>query len=538
MPHPDECELYYVERDTLFSYHKASEVFLQRIMSLYVSSHYKNSPNDLLLMSDAPAHQIFALLGPVNASQNALPDVLCVVQVALEGAISKKSAMTSLSQGVLPHGDLIPWTIGQQYQDPDFPGLSGARVVRIATHPELTRGGYGSAALKQLTQYFQGQLSGLDEGEGGTGATPTRKPSATPNGAGLLAERIKPRTGLPPLLVSLADRPPERLHYLGVSFGITLQLYKFWSRAGYCPVYVRQTANETTGEHTCVMLRPLESEDVEGTGWLQPFVADFKSRFRSLLGAAFREFDPSLALVVLDPKLSFTDEQRESALQGDGSVAKSAGELFTPYDLKRLQAYSSNLVDHHLVLDLVPSLAHAFFAERLPANLSYIQAAILLMLGLQQRGIDSIQKHLDLPSNQILALFNKAVRKVHAHIKQVKIAAVDRALPTAKQVDFQAHERDLDEDLEEAAEEVKQQMQERLNADSLQKYAISDAADFQSVLQSKAPPTSGLVSLKTDGKSQPAADMMYKKDKKGKKGGKSLGNGKKSSTPSKKRKAT
>lgn len=23
MPHPDECELYYVERDTLFSYHKA-----------------------------------------------------------------------------------------------------------------------------------------------------------------------------------------------------------------------------------------------------------------------------------------------------------------------------------------------------------------------------------------------------------------------------------------------------------------------------------------------------------------------------------
>lgn len=44
-------------------------MFLQRIMSLYVSSHYKNSPNDLLLMSDAPAHQIFALLGPVNASQ-------------------------------------------------------------------------------------------------------------------------------------------------------------------------------------------------------------------------------------------------------------------------------------------------------------------------------------------------------------------------------------------------------------------------------------------------------------------------------------
>lgn len=29
LPHPSECQLYYVNRDTLFSYHKASEVFLQ-----------------------------------------------------------------------------------------------------------------------------------------------------------------------------------------------------------------------------------------------------------------------------------------------------------------------------------------------------------------------------------------------------------------------------------------------------------------------------------------------------------------------------
>ncbi len=41
-------------------------------------------------------------------------------------------------------GDLIPWTIGQQYQDPEFPSLSGARIVRIAVHPELPRAGYGS----------------------------------------------------------------------------------------------------------------------------------------------------------------------------------------------------------------------------------------------------------------------------------------------------------------------------------------------------------------------------------------------------------
>nr|KAF6438357.1 N-acetyltransferase 10 [Molossus molossus] len=40
-PLPEACELYYVNRDTLFCYHKASEVFLQRLMALYVASHYK-----------------------------------------------------------------------------------------------------------------------------------------------------------------------------------------------------------------------------------------------------------------------------------------------------------------------------------------------------------------------------------------------------------------------------------------------------------------------------------------------------------------
>lgn len=29
LPHPQECQLYYVNRDALFSYHKESEMFLQ-----------------------------------------------------------------------------------------------------------------------------------------------------------------------------------------------------------------------------------------------------------------------------------------------------------------------------------------------------------------------------------------------------------------------------------------------------------------------------------------------------------------------------
>lgn len=60
------------------------------------------------------------------------------------------------------------------------------------------------------------------------------------------------------------------------------------------------------------------------------------------------------------------------------------------------------------MLDLLPALARAFFARRLPASLSFGQAAILAALGLQQRGLDDVVAALGLPANQVLALFNKA----------------------------------------------------------------------------------------------------------------------------------
>ena len=83
-------------------------------MALFVSSHYKNSPNDLQLLSDGPAHLVFVLLPPVTLDQSTLPDVLCVLQVCLEGEISRDSVMKSLARGKRASGDLIPWTVSQQ----------------------------------------------------------------------------------------------------------------------------------------------------------------------------------------------------------------------------------------------------------------------------------------------------------------------------------------------------------------------------------------------------------------------------------------
>jgi len=80
-PHPNQCELYFVNRDTLFSYHSSSELFLSKLMTIFVSSHYKNTPNDLQMLSDAPAHQIFVLLGPLDEAtkHGQLPDILVAI---------------------------------------------------------------------------------------------------------------------------------------------------------------------------------------------------------------------------------------------------------------------------------------------------------------------------------------------------------------------------------------------------------------------------------------------------------------------------
>lgn len=66
-------------------------------------------------------------------------------------------------------------------------------------------------------------------------------------GGALLSEKLEPRPGLPPLLTNLGDRPPESLHYLGTSFGLTQDLLNFWRKGGFAPVYLRQNASDITG---------------------------------------------------------------------------------------------------------------------------------------------------------------------------------------------------------------------------------------------------------------------------------------------------
>lgn len=432
-PHPSKCELVHVNRDTLFSFHPVSEKFLQQMIALYVASHYKNSPNDLQLMSDAPAHQLFVLVPPVEDDATRLPEPLCVVQIALEGQISKKSVLNSLGRGERANGDMIPWTVSQQFQDEEFAGLSGARIVRIATHPEYTNMGYGSRALSLLTDFYEGKFANLSETSPTQPDSIVRVTDAELESSTLQSDNIKVRdiNTMPPLFSRLSERKPQMLDYIGVSFGLTPPLHKFWKRASFTPVYLRQTPNELTGEHSCIMIRTLSnSTSTTDRAWLGAFTRDFHKRFLKLVSfAQFASFPSVLALSILESanagaKLDPTNTPpplTKADLDAD----------FSPFDLKRLDSYANNMLDYHVILDLIPKIADWYFSGRLKPELTMtaVQSSILLSIGLQKKSFDHVEKELNLPTTTILAMFVKIVRKVSLHFRRLIENTITETLP-------------------------------------------------------------------------------------------------------------
>lgn len=501
-PPPESCDLYYINRDTLFCYHKASEAFLHRIVALFVASHYKNTPNDLQMMSDAPAHHLFCLLGPVNPNAKSLPEVLCVIQVCLEGQISKSSVSNGLSRGKRASGDLIPWTIAQQYQDEEFPSLAGARIVRIATHPDYQSMGYGKRAIQLLKMYYEGLMPSLSECK----IPEENIEPVNDSELGLLEERIEPRKNLPPLLLKLSERPPESLDYIGVSFGVTSPLFKFWKKSGFVPVYLRQTANDLTGEHSCIMLSTLHSSDekLNDSQWLSAFFLDFRRRFLSLLAFQFSIFHPSLALSII------LNKNIDESLNKDELTKLELNIHLTMYDVKRLQMYCRNLVDYHLIVDLIPTLARLYFLQKMgDIHLSAAQASILLGIGLQHKTVDELVGELDLVSSQLLGLFNRIIRRFTQFIDQVLEKAIEENFENPEAPIMKPLQKTLEDDLAKTQKSLKKKQKtelEKLKLEHLNQYAIKGTEqDWSQALQKNK----GIVSIKSGEKRQLTEEIVF-----------------------------
>ena len=431
-------------------------------------------------MSDAPAHQLFVLVPPIDEGAAKLPEPLCVVQVALEGRISRQSVLNSLSRGQRAGGDLIPWLVSQQYQDEDFAGLSGARVVRIATNPEYVNMGYGSRALELLIDFYEGKFTSLSEDLSDPQDEMVRVTDAELTDSNLLDDNVHVRDirSMPPLFSKLSERRPDALDYVGVSYGLTPSLHKFWKRSSFVPVYLRQTPNELTGEHSCVMLRGLStgSSDIS---WLGAFARDYHKRFLALLSYQFREFPSVLSLSICES--ASAGEKLDSSIIPPPLRKTDLDAALSPFDLKRLDSYSNNLLDYHVILDMVPTIAEYYFSGRLGGrvNLSGVQQSVLIAIGLQRKKLEDLEKELSLPPSQLLAMFLKIMRKMSTYFRALVEGAVADTLPSERvpiaQETADAHEEVADErfqpldagledELREGGEQVNDELREKQKA--------------------------------------------------------------------------
>ena len=147
-------------------------------MGLFVTSHYKNTPDDLLLLADAPAHFIFVLLGPEADDENGeVTETDFRVRVALGRAAYNKLFLHN--QGLIYHevNKIMPnWRDASVIEKADFlqEGAQGllrairlfdpARPVRFATYAawhvraHVLRSVRDKAHLVRLPQNLQADM--------------------------------------------------------------------------------------------------------------------------------------------------------------------------------------------------------------------------------------------------------------------------------------------------------------------------------------------------------------------------------------------
>ena len=186
------------ERADLEKWFTEREDELREFIGIYVLAHYRNRPDDVAMIGEAPHH--FARL--LRTSEGS---IVTAIHLAREGGLDD-DIIEQILAGFEPPGNVVP-SIMVKYYPPykHFAKYVGWRIVRIAVHPQLTDRGFGSLALQDL----------CDE---------ARK---------------------------------EGMDWVGAGFGATRELLNFWIKNDFIPVHISPSRNPASGEYSALVVRPL-----------------------------------------------------------------------------------------------------------------------------------------------------------------------------------------------------------------------------------------------------------------------------------------
>jgi len=210
---------------------------LREFIGIYVFAHYRNRPDDVGLLGDAPHHKARVLKLPSGK-------VAVALHLAEEGLMPDEE-LEKVPGGYKPPGNIIPVCIARYYAPySEFAKLRGLRVVRIATHPELMGKGFGSRALNELCK--EAKERGYD--------------------------------------------------WVGAGFGGSRELLSFWIKNDFVPVHVSPTRNMVSGEFSVVVVRPLTAK---ARKLVEKLNREFKARLIDALADPYFNLEASVARLLL-----------------------------------------------------------------------------------------------------------------------------------------------------------------------------------------------------------------------------------------------
>ena len=233
----EKGHLEYVKYDPEHLFSPEGEKELRQLFGIYVLAHYRNEPDDLGILADAPHHIIRAVRTKTNKK------IVCALQIAREGGLDDEMVEDLLRGGKTP-GNIIPDRLLKHARLREFGYARGLRIVRIATHPEVQGKGIGSYALEEL--YKEAISEGLD--------------------------------------------------WVGSGFGVNEQLLRFWLKNGFLPVHMSPDRNPVSGEYTILVLKPITEQMKELVSIIN---REFKRKVLECLHDPYRGLEIEVALMIL-----------------------------------------------------------------------------------------------------------------------------------------------------------------------------------------------------------------------------------------------
>lgn len=253
---------------------------LREVFGLLVLAHYRTEPADLARLLDGPNISVRALTHGGH--------VVAVALLAREGSLDSETR-AAMYEGRRVRGNMVPDVLSTQLRDEAAGVAVGQRVLRIATHPAVRSRGLGSRLLGEVRAEFGGEVD-----------------------------------------------------WLGVGYGATPELIRFWRHNGYSIVHLSTSRNDTSGEYSAIMLDPCSAAGEElasrHTGW-------FCDRIGATLSDALVDCNPDVVRAALraadatpDPDLSGREWRLVAGVPGGASVLDTDPGPFRRLAIRQLVA--------------------------------------------------------------------------------------------------------------------------------------------------------------------------------------------------------